>query len=365
MFNKYKKVIFTNLATIIISLFSGKAIAGSRESNIPEDEEKLLNGDYVLSSQKFVEIKIPIQVELKNKNDFSPLYEGENIKIDNKVKTVIIENEIQVLENNGLNELNKPESKAEIQNNIDINLPAQPSVTVQPKINEVIQTEDTNFKSVFLDSGKLENKKYEIFIGKGSLNELGIRFLDNSKNTFEFVYSSSNGLFANNNQIGGISGNVDGNAIGLALNLGYEYKFSNTKFSINYLREISENTAIKLGVNFNSIEHDLNINASIKGAYNESSRTPFVFSSNNSIKLDFINPYLGLVYHHKIAPVGIYLYGSVGLEYSPPSNFQSISEASSGLFNSSNVSSDVSKFKKKIAKYEQNQIYAMGIKYRF
>lgn len=249
---------------------------------------------------------------------------------------------------------------------------------IQSKIPEIsyvknIDIEKENDNSSLLNkyhtsnSLKIDKKnKFEFFYGKGSLNEVGIRFLSDTKNSVEIIYADSNAMLTNYNDIASISGSIADNSVNLYVNLGYNYSFNSKKVKINYLREINENTFFKSGLSFSSVEHDLNVYGTVTSTYNNVSTSPITYSNSNYIKLDFVAPYLGLEYQKEISAIGLFIYGNIGIEYTPPSTFDSVSSVIDGKFNSySSITSDINSIKRNVAKYQEIKLYSVGIKYKF
>lgn len=391
---------------VVLESFLSKILL-AQESNInyaTEAEEKLIKKGYIFFPPKIIKPKKIESISSANVNNnaelFNPNISNDETVIKNDLSLTFQQQESEVsrlaaIQNNAeenkkirtsLEEENRNASSLAIQSlsekQIELDL-----FSNKKSVDGIIQSdkvEISHIKNIDVEKEKYDNNpllnkfplsntlkldkrnKFEIFLSKGSTNGFGIRFLSENKNSVEIIYSSLNALLSNYNDIGSISGSLGDNSVNLSANLGYNYTFNSKKVTINYLREFYDNTFLKSGLNFNSVEHDLNVYGNITSTYNNSTTTPFTYSNTNYIKLDYISPYFGLEYQKEISQIGLFIYGNVGIEYSPPSTFDSVNNAIDGKFKSySSISSDINSIKRNVAKYQEIKIYSVGIKYKF
>ena len=408
---------------VVLESFLSKILL-AQESNInyaTEAEEKLIKKGYIFFPPKIIKPKKIESISSANVNNnaelFNPNISNDETVIKNDLSLTFQQQESEVsrlaaIQNNAeenkkirtsLEEENRNASSLAIQSLSEKQIARAKQIEIEHEehrkqieldlfsnkksVDGIIQSdkvEISHIKNIDVEKEKYDNNpllnkfplsntlkldkrnKFEIFLSKGSTNGFGIRFLSENKNSVEIIYSSLNALLSNYNDIGSISGSLGDNSVNLSANLGYNYTFNSKKVTINYLREFYDNTFLKSGLNFNSVEHDLNVYGNITSTYNNSTTTPFTYSNTNYIKLDYISPYFGLEYQKEISQIGLFIYGNVGIEYSPPSTFDSVNNAIDGKFKSySSISSDINSIKRNVAKYQEIKIYSVGIKYKF
>ena len=375
--NKYNTYyVYTLLICIIYFLYSKNSHSQENINYATEAEEKLIEKGYIFFPPKVIKPKknsSPLNNEIKGNLSIEKIDKEPSLTHEKSLNHKQKEIETARLENipENADKINTP--KAEKENHIANEKTAR---VITENINR-ISTEDeynSTIKESILATEKIEidpqknklNKrnftKFELTLGKGSSNITGIRFLSDDKNTFEIIFSNSQALVSNYSFLGSIGGEN----INLSANTGYDYKFSNKGISINYLREVYENTFLKTGLGFNSIKHNLYTYANVKAKFNDLSATPLKINNDNTINLSSVSPYIGLEYQREISKVGLYLYGNIGIAYTPPSNFNSVSTKFNGLFKSyTKLNSDLNTFRKNVSTYQEEKLYSVGIKYKF
>jgi hypothetical protein len=139
----------------------------------------------------------------------------------------------------------------------------------------------------------------------------------------------------------------------------------NKQLGLGIVRMLHDNIGLAAGINFNSTVHHLKIYANLPVNIGNMNATPINYENNNEVNLNNTSVYLGLQLESDPNHFGLSYWGSLGIDYAPANNYESIKKIMNKSLTTADIYADLDKFKYEIAKYRINNNYTAGIKYKF
>jgi hypothetical protein len=339
--------------------------------------KNLVQADTLGDRARYSEFKQLDKLIIKNE-DFNSNYQIENhplkdasesVKAKNKIIQIPIPKSNKERTLNTISVVNTTRVNDKNDQMVILDLNDSNSGSSKKTIEQSIQKQTSQNDRVLQNQQSVLNtpqsKKVYFLLGAGTQPTFKFRFVSTEKNSFEIHYSQINAMLTNYGEVASLNGNIGSVNLNASINLGYEYDFMNKQLGLGIVRMLHDNIGLAAGINFNSTVHHLKIYANLPVNIGNMNATPINYENNNEVNLNNTSVYLGLQLESDPNHFGLSYWGSLGIDYAPANNYESIKKIMNKSLTTADIYADLDKFKYEIAKYRINNNYTAGIKYKF